>query len=197
VTAKAIAVDPPCSCIPDNSPKSPSGRRIFQVSVGYAWDPACRGRARPDRRWNRLRDELRRFADQAEKRASVVADGKLRGVRIDRLRATSGNTVWQSIKSRIEAADLLVLDITPRRGKSTQPNLLLELGCALAVKPADKIIIVSSRAEGHKLLPSDLQGFFVFQCCGKREDEGLRAKIVGAIVKSLRNYRQDHSVVSD
>ena len=78
-----------------------------------------------------------------------------------RLRATSGSFVINSIRNRMQSAYAIIFDIT-----DFNPNVMLELGIALELQQrtdctAKVFLICRAEKYCHKLLPSDLSGYFL------------------------------------
>jgi Predicted nucleotide-binding protein containing TIR-like domain len=190
--------------------KPPRVARTINVGVGYSWN----GEVRKDLRWKALRDVLKKVEQEALKRAaselkregytdSRNTDDALKNrIRIFRLRATVGQVAWTSIKSRINACDILVFDITPTKSvragrrrreasraaaKIVTPNVWLELGYALGRKGKERIFVVHAKPNGHRDLPSDLQGLIVghVPTDSVQSDIALRMKLVNTLRKYL------------
>ncbi len=182
--------------------------RTINVGVGYGWH----GEVRKDRRWKALRKFLEKVEQEALKRAESelkregytvsrnTADTLKNRVRIFRLRATLGQFAWTSIKIRIDECDILVFDITPTKSvkagrrrrvasraaaKVVTPNVWLELGYALGWK--EHVFVVHAKPNGHKDLPSDLQGLIVghVPTNSVQSDKALRMKLMNTLRKDL------------
>jgi hypothetical protein len=176
------------------------------IRIGYTWDVDVR----TDARWKALRDFCEGAGRQGLRQAlstqaQVIttdddADGELDGLhaawksgrvpglRVERLRASAGRFAWESIRSRIDGADILVFDYTPiiRSGKDvavTSGNVWLELGYAYGKKNSDNVFVTHGSAKGHHDIPSDLKGLIVGHVPHeeKGDDVSLRATIAGAV----------------
>jgi hypothetical protein len=75
-----------------------------------------------------------------------------------RLRGTAGKNILDNISHQIQIADLLIFDIT-----SNNPNVMIELGMALASKSNEKrkTIFLICEEDIKKHLPSNMSGYFV------------------------------------
>ncbi len=182
------------------------------ISVGYGWDNEVD--VRQDDRWTSVRTLLRSVAQDAESRARrAIASRRIPGdddetpgaagpsetvvpgVRIARLRATPGGFVWPSIVRHINESDVLVFDINQSRNlapdptaadiPTVTPNVWLELGYALGTgKP---VYVTHELANGHRSLPSDLQGLMVglVPDGGAAVDIALRMSLVQEVTRLL------------
>jgi hypothetical protein len=121
-------------------------------------------------------------------------------VRVQRLRATVGESSWASIKTAISNCDILVFDITPTktisparrtnrriRQKVTSPNVWVEIGYALGQKKRERVFLIHSKAGGHKDLPSNLHGRMIGHLPddGGQVDVSLRNKLINVMAKLL------------
>jgi len=159
-------------------------KRIL-VSVAYAWDSSPDSNptaaAQLDPRWNAIRRELSKYTIEAEKRAEKAGFPALKA-RIARLRGQTGQFTWPAITRRIDESDVVVVDLTPHDGtQHIAPNVLLELGYALARHPQRVFVVVTENA-GHDILPSDLKGMIVGHYGRTHQDKSLRSSIVNAIL---------------
>lgn len=197
--------------------------RSLTIAVGYAWGTST---IHDDKRWMVLRDFLCDAQTEARKRykARIKSSGKIesdgyeitatqkptgtgkieldpthdyRG-RVTRLRATVGRNILDSIRTRIESADILVFDLTPRKGeKQPNSNVLLELGIAMArPMPVPVYAIVDDQTKRKKIIPSDLQGLIIGEVLSKEakengtrnkkcQDRSLRMAIVNELLRRL------------
>ncbi|HOU22000.1 MAG: hypothetical protein KBC66_02670 [Kiritimatiellae bacterium] len=102
-----------------------------------------------------------------------------------RLRAGAGRFIWEDILQRINEADILIFDLTPRKGEeTTASNVVLELGAALAVSPSKPVFpVIDNAARFKQLVPSDLCGLIVgvIPDNGSAQDRALYSAIVERI----------------
>lgn len=191
------------------------------IRIGYTWD----GDVRKDARWQALRDFCESAGQQGLKQAQAAlaravttdddtdgesggleaawAAGLLPGLRVERLRASAGRFAWESIRSRIDGADVLVFDFTPvaKAGKDaavTSGNVWLELGYAYGKKHVDDVFVTHANSKGHHDIPSNLQGLIVGHVPHEERghDASLRASIAGA-VKRIATERAEARVASE
>ena len=115
-----------------------------------------------------------------------------------RLRAGAGMFVWEDILRRIKEADVLIFDLTPRKGENAPAaNVLLELGAAMAIHPRKPVFpVVDHHNRIKDLLPSDLAGLIVGVVPNedKIQDRALYAaiaeQIAGCVERKLNPIAQ-------
>jgi hypothetical protein len=173
----------------------------IKIAIGYSWS----GTVHRDSRWKDLRDFCVRAADYGLKQAAAsfrkqvsTDDDKENTIprsfpRVDvaRLRASAGQFVWPSISRRIDAADILIFDITAAEDTTTgkaqrSANVWLELGYALAQSSRDgkAVFVVHAEHDGHKEIASDLQGLMVGHAPkdgALNKDQSLRFAVAGQV----------------
>ena len=184
--------------------------KTLTIAVGYSWAPNLK----KDKRWVDLKkgllgiqqEVLKRWEsqvvkpDEIELEAEVILDKTARStnvmkemayhLEIKRLRSAPGRMIWPTICERIQRADLVVMDLTPREGEeSTRPSVLLELGYALAQESSGLpvYVVVSDYANQKHLVPSDLQGLHVgvIPVGGVIADASLRRALVNDLIQQL------------
>lgn len=148
-----------------------------KVFVGYGWQKfeehekaKKTGReVLSDAFWNSLREKFESFYTKGK------ADGgaDTRRVEINRLRASIGQYILQSIARKIERADILIFDIADvrnvvaakgrKKDRSFNANVLLEVGIAMGLKKENIILMCPE----HIHLPSDLAGILVAKYTAK------------------------------
>ncbi len=185
--------------------KKTSRKGPITIRVAYGWDPAG---VRKDARWNGLRKFLSGVVDEALKRrtSAIERDGaaEVRPANIwgpDRLLAMPGELLHDSIFERIKGTDILVADLSRGPTGERTPNVLLEIGAALA-NGRTRVFLVEDRADakpGQLEGVSDLQGFYVTRLQANPETDAdtrasllnaqtsLRMTLVGAVVRLLRD----------
>ena len=110
-----------------------------------------------------------------------------------RLRGSAGKNILDNISYQIQKADLIIIDIT-----SKNPNVMIELGMALAFKSNEirKSIFLICEDEIKDHLPSNMSGYFVShyiineKACTFKDNGSLLASLSSEI-KSIyreRNY---------
>jgi hypothetical protein len=128
------------------------------IVVSYAWSKGA-GSARSDKRWTQLRTLLQAVCAEVSSRASKIDPGCTINVSVARLRGRHGMEVLGTILDRIRRADVYVADIAGDSGKACNPNVMIELGMAIAtdhgvhgslfvLKPKDKKLPSPSNLRG-------------------------------------------------
>ena len=121
---------------------------VVKVFVGYSWDNDAH--CKKDEGWTKIRDYFKPTKESLEKKYGITIDFR-------RLRASHGCFVWDSILSKIKAADILIFDVADKKEpKRFNQNVLLELGAAMAL--GDKKVLVMCPDGLLKKFPSDLSG---------------------------------------
>lgn len=103
-----------------------------------------------------MRDQVQKAADELKKRAASRKHGNAPlKISVGRLRGRHGASLLGGILRKIESADVLFFDIS-----GNNPNVLFELGYALAIKGADSGRVYVFCDES-KTPCSDLKGFML------------------------------------
>jgi hypothetical protein len=128
------------------------------VRVGYEW--AKEVHPSKDLRWQFIRDTAHRVAKSLEGEAGKLRATRAFSARVSRMRALHGAMLLPSLLSRCAKANILIFDLTGQN-----PNVMLEIGIALALKGVDSgrvFVFQEVGAKGNSLqeAPSDLTGFF-------------------------------------
>jgi len=129
-----------------------------KVYVGFAWEHV--EHILEDARWTAIKDYFN-ATNKSFERASGV------GVDFRRLRASHGCFIWESIREKIEKADVLLFDVAaiPKpigeigseiEYQALNENVILELGAAMAKSRAKILLLCPHQLT--KVLPSDLKG---------------------------------------
>lgn len=132
----------------------------IMVHFGYPWPDKAAGIAPEDPVWRFVRRLVAVSADSLAKIQAGRQSCPL-PIRINRLRAMHGGSVLETLLRRIRRSDILIFDIT-----GGNPNVLLEIGMALACKgTAGAVFIFQEAGRSGKSVkaafpPSDLQGYF-------------------------------------
>ena len=140
-----------------NSESKPSP---INIVVGYAWGKNEKGLIDPtkDQRWKFLKKKAE-SASNAVRTVASKRPGKFSlDVRIRRLRARHGDMIINAVRSRIEDADILIMDIGSDDDGCFNSNVLIELGIALGFSHHLKQSLFVLKPKSQKL-PSDLAGF--------------------------------------
>jgi hypothetical protein len=117
-------------------------------------------------------DPLRLFLSDA-----LLAEG-IQVLRLDEMRFRSGATWTNAIADAIQAADIILADVT-----SANPNVMYELGYAHALK---KSTILLRASEPHRDIPFDLGGFLYLTY-----EMGEFASLRSALQSFLRRYLKE------
>ena len=137
--------------------ESVSIRPVIRVFVGYSWDNDTH--CKKDEGWTKIRDYFKPTKESLEKKYGITIDFR-------RLRASHGCFVWDSILSKIKAADILIFDVADKKeeGRFNQ-NVLLELGASMAL--GNKKVLVMCPDGMLRKFPSDLSGLCLSLYAGK------------------------------
>ena len=157
------------------TPERRSG--VIRIAVSYAWPEGKT--ARTDKKWAALRNLLQSVCSEAHKRA-VKLDGKS-DIRfsVSRLRASHGTLVLGALVERIRSADAYVADVAAEDGDSCNPNVMVEVGLAIASRHGENDTLfllkpkeLSSKPEKFPF-PSNLQGVLWTEYLRKTDDLSL------------------------
>lgn len=132
--------------------------QTISIRVGYDWgseEPS----AIANLRWRFIRDLISGAIVELNKRQQKLKKSLL-NVRLARMRAIHGGEVLGTFIKRCKDSDILVFDIS-----TENPNVMLELGLAIATKDNCPCIYVFHEQEGEDFditkIPSDLRGYFI------------------------------------
>ena len=143
----------------DDEPPVKSGLPIT-VHVGYPWTKVTAEQKAGDAVWSFAR-QIIGTASHAVAKIQANRGVSTLPVRINRLRAMHGGSVLDVLLRRIRRSDILLFDIT-----GLNPNVLIEIGMALALKGTVGSVFILQRTDsrGKPLKvaahPSDLSGYF-------------------------------------
>jgi hypothetical protein len=181
--------------------------KAISIRIGYTWD----GAVHDDARWKRLRALCESAGRQGLSQAAAAiehqvsgdeddlssgqsaaevkwGEGRLPGLRVERIRAVAGRFAWASIRRRIDDADIVLFDYTPiakpDSAARTSDNVWLELGYAWGKKDEECVFLTHADSKAYRVLPSDLNGLIVGWIPNAGEsgdDRSLRAAIAGAV----------------
>lgn len=129
--------------------------RLFPVTtrVAYAWSGET---GKSFYKW--ISATIRKSTDKLMARQAKLKLPKV-AFRLGRMRAMHGGELLQVLLERIRETDILIFDISEQN-----PNVLIELGMALAMKPSGVVFVfqrVDDRGEPAPATPSDLSGYFL------------------------------------
>ncbi|WP_105434876.1 hypothetical protein [Neorhizobium tomejilense] len=147
-----------------------------------------------------LRDLARELSgvdgtDEADRPGSNPGDDQVVQVDHDTFGVSGSPPIADTILRKIREAAVFVADVTPIErtigGKRVaNPNVMIELGYALATLGHERIVLVMNTAEGGKLdhLPFDLRHWRapITYGLGKDADDDRRAAVASELKESLR-----------
>ena len=110
----------------------------LSIVIAYSWAGLA---PKKNPKWIALRGLLIPIGKEVERLAEK--SGIKLHVSVNRLRARHGGCILSVIKDRIRDADVLVFDLS-----DNNPNVLLELGMALALHERSKCLCVASSRPG-------------------------------------------------
>ena len=182
--------------------------RSIKVFVGHAWQKRQVENIKSPVTWDQFWKSIRiKFID------SCKTMQRKSGCRIEfaRLKASIGQYILPSVMRKIENADILIFDVTnvdsvvsshkmSAVDAGLNPNVLIELGAAIALKK-EVILMCSSAIK----LPSDLSGIFVAKYvaaykCGElirtfEDEKSVSAAFVGMLRRAIRRNKVEEMVV--
>jgi hypothetical protein len=141
-------------------PSSDKKPKQIRIAIGYGWsvEKADKGKGGLTNHWSFLREEVKSVISTvyklAEKRTAPLYP---LDIDCSRLRARHGMGALGGILNKIKQSDILIFDISGHN-----PNVLFELGYALAVKGVNsgQVFIFHQETKGKKQsVPSDLTAF--------------------------------------
>lgn len=134
------------------------GHPPITIRVGYEW--ANDVKPAQDVRWQFIRKTAHRVAASLAEEATKLKAPQTFLARVSRMRALHGAMVLPSLLARCAKSEVLIFDLT-----GLNPNVMLEIGIALAVKGFDsgRVFVFQEVGANNQPLrkePSDLTGFF-------------------------------------
>ena len=133
-----------------------STAKPIRIAIGYGWSDHGDKKNGLNAHWAFLRDEIKTVIGMVQNQSSKRSkpEHPLR-VEYSRLRARHGMGALNGILKKIKDSDILIFDISKHN-----PNVLFELGFAMAAKGQDsgRIFIFREETHGEKT-PSDLDAF--------------------------------------
>jgi hypothetical protein len=131
---------------------------LISIRVGYDWG-SNEPNSKAQKRWSFIRDLISDAIVELNKRQHKLKKAPL-NVRLARMRAIHGGEVLGTFIKRCKDSDILVFDIS-----TENPNVMLELGLAIAAKKSCPCIYVFHEQKGGEFevkdIPSDLRGYFI------------------------------------
>ncbi len=174
--------------------KRPDGN--VSIRVAYPWSKSAR-HPREDARWTGIRKFAESCAATAvakeAKRSGIAVPATENWVDVARLRGMAGAFLSDVIFQRLACADILIADIS-----GDNPNVMLEVGAAIASGRVRVFLLKTQTGSEHPQPPSDLHGYFVTALPKTTDDDSdellkllsadvsLRAALTGAIQARLR-----------
>lgn len=133
----------------------------IQIYVSYGWskheDKRSSVLPNSDPKWGALRKTLVKVANEVKALAGKSPGFTTLDIRINRLRGRHGSLLLHSLRDRIQKADVFVADIAGATQDTCNPNVMIELGMALACGKLEcQGLYVLTPRGGSK--PSDMNG---------------------------------------
>jgi CAP12/Pycsar effector protein, TIR domain len=133
-----------------------------------------------------LRELVKKVVNECETRSRLSPGEHKLDVRLYRLRGRQGMHLLSTLRDRIERADALVMDLAGHN-----PNVLLEVGMAVAMKKGESGALVILKPKNESL-PSNLQGLVYCNYDkslrkGLEDKSGFRAALRTRIMKVAKD----------
>lgn len=132
---------------------------FFKIYGAYEWSNKGDDGAVGGKKNTTTPKVMKEIVSRIEKQASPLFSKHKIKIQYNRLRATAGGFLFESISNRIRKADAVIFDIT-----NNNPNVMFELGIALEVSKNSESFKIYLIHEGDDYsevkLPSDLLGFY-------------------------------------
>jgi len=132
--------------------------KTITIRVGYDWSSDENGK-NSSSRWSFIRGLINKTIVEINKRQKRLQKEAL-NIRLARMRAIHGGEVLGTFVKRCKESDILVFDIS-----TENPNVMFELGLAIATKERQPCIYIFHEQDGDRFLidkiPSDLRGYFI------------------------------------
>jgi Predicted nucleotide-binding protein containing TIR-like domain len=146
-------------------PRARFRARPIRVLVSYEWEKESEEKGAPVKsvrqhtRWRNISGCLKKIAGAVKTIADKSPGHHKLEIRISRLRGLHGTALLPTLVERIKRADVLVIDIGSNRSPNwANPNVLIELGMALAANDTDQRGLFVLKPDSCEW-PSDLNGY--------------------------------------
>ena len=174
--------------------------KTISIRVGYDWGSGQSANA-ANQRWNFIRNLIKTTIDETNRRQHRLKKEPLT-VRLARMRAIHGGEVLGTFIKRCKDSDILVFDIS-----TENPNVMLELGLAIAAKESQPCIYVFHEQKGIKFditnIPSDLRGYFITSYRKADSKSGDTYRLVdlsgfkSSLMARIREVARNNEVIVD
>jgi hypothetical protein len=165
-----------------SDPTPPATIKRISVVFGYPWD--AKKRPEDDAKYDFIKAIIKKGTAGTE---TMSGEGGERiAVTVARLRGKHGAPILDDIRSRIHAADVLIFDLD-----EFNPNVLLELGMALAHSSEGKFVFILMKET--QRIPSDLSGYLVSYYKETHEytlvdTQGFHAALRSAVIERAKHH---------
>jgi len=173
-----------------NSRSKDEATSPITIVVGYAWakDGDTLIEPQNDARWKFLKGKIEPEANALRTIVSKRPGRRRLDISIRRLRGRHGDMILNAVRTRIEEADVLLLDIGDLEGKGFNSNVLIEVGVAFGLDHhlQQNLFILKPKDQP---LPSDLAGFLVTDYVSSEkqfklsDDRGFRAALRSSLLR--------------
>lgn len=159
----------------------------IEISIAYGWSEHDKRTKKKtgglNAHWKFLKEQIKSVVDQVLKESKRRVDAEyVLKIRVSRLRARHGAGVLHSIKKRIKKSDVLIFDIS-----KNNPNVLFELGYAIAIKGAESenIFVLTSNSK----TPTDLHFFMRTEYTIQKSDGCDTKPTSFGKIKDIKGFR--------
>lgn len=174
--------------------------KTISIRVGYDWGFSKSVNV-AKKRWNFIRNLIRTTIEETNRRQHKLKKEPLT-VRLARMRAIHGGEVLGTFIKRCKDSDILVFDIS-----TENPNVMLELGLAIASKQSKSCIYVFHEQKRDKFniedIPSDLRGYFItsYKKADKKSEDNYRLVDLNgfkcSLMARIREVARDKGLMVD
>lgn len=168
--------------------QSASEIQCVSISVSFAWEKKEDVVVGPlsDTRWKQLRGLIKKVQAEVDGRLKKTHPNTVLPQRLNRLRARHGGFILESLKERLRRTDIYVADISNYARDGFNPNVMLEVGMAIAMgigAAGNMFLLIPEKFQ----TPSDLNGLLLTKY--RLEDDeisivdkqGFRAALMSSI----------------
>jgi hypothetical protein len=132
---------------------------VFKIYGAYEWSNKGDDDSVGDKKNTTTPKVMKEIVSRVQKQSTPLFFKNKINIQYNRLRATAGGFLFETISNRIRKADAVIFDIT-----NNNPNVMFELGIALEANKNSETFKIYLIHEGDNYsdvkLPSDLQGFY-------------------------------------
>lgn len=174
--------------------------KTISIRVGYDWG-SSQSVDVANKKWNFIRNLIKTTIDEINRRQHKLKKAQLT-VRLARMRAIHGGEVLGTFIKRCKDSDILVFDIS-----TENPNVMLELGLAIAAKEGQTCIYIFHEQKRINFdirnIPSDLRGYFITSYRKADSKSGAMYRLVdlsgfkSSLMARIREVARDKGLVVD